>query len=381
MLDFRVNSRSRSRTQPSSIREEHILPQDIFIRMLCTERRRSYRSGSRFILMLLDPGKLLRTSAKPKIMANLLQAMAQSARDTDLKGWYQEGSVLGVIFTELGAGDDKTVVQSLSGKVTSALYEHLHIEHINEIRLSFHVFPEDWDDNDPGGPAGSTLQVVLERETNRQNSSLLLKRLMDIAGSIGLMAVLSPVFLAITIAVKLTSKGPVLFRQTRLGEDGKKFTFLKFRSMYVNNDSSIHEQYVKRLIAGGTNDTAHVNGNQKVYKLTADPRITSIGRFIRKTSLDELPQFWNVLRGEMSLVGPRPPVMYEYESYSLWHRQRLASVKPGITGLWQVEGRSRVKFDDMVRMDIHYARTRSFWMDLKILLKTPRAVISGNGAC
>jgi lipopolysaccharide/colanic/teichoic acid biosynthesis glycosyltransferase len=151
--------------------------------------------------------------------------------------------------------------------------------------------------------------------------------------------------------------------------------------MYVNNDSSIHEQYVKRFMAGGANDTAHVNGSQKVYKLTADPRITPIGRFIRKTSLDELPQFWNVLRGEMSLVGPRPPVMYEYESYRLWHKQRLASVKPGITGLWQVDGRSRVKFDDMVRLDIRYARTRSFWLDLKILLQTPRAVVSGDGAC
>jgi lipopolysaccharide/colanic/teichoic acid biosynthesis glycosyltransferase len=118
-----------------------------------------------------------------------------------------------------------------------------------------------------------------------------------------------------------------------------------------------------------------------VYKLTADPRITPIGRFLRKTSLDELPQFFNVLKGEMSLVGPRPPVSYEFESYGLWHRQRLSSVKPGITGLWQVDGRSRVTFDEMVRLDIRYARSWSLWLDLKILVQTPRAVVSGIGAC
>jgi lipopolysaccharide/colanic/teichoic acid biosynthesis glycosyltransferase len=380
MLDLKVDSSPR--TQPSVIREEFILPQDLFIRMLCTERRRSYRSGRRFVLMLLDPGRLIKSARRGELMANVLQAVAQSVRDTDLKGWYEDGSIIGVIFTELGSAENKAVVQALSNKVSSALYEHLSVEHTNEIRLSFHTFPEDWEDSDPtGSPASSSLKVVLANDTNRQKSSMHLKRLLDITGSIALMTLLFPVFLAIAIAVKLTSKGPVLFRQTRLGQDGKKFTFLKFRSMYANNDSSIHEQYVKRFMAGEGNDSAHVNGNQNVYKLTADPRITPIGRFIRKTSLDELPQFWNVLRGEMSLVGPRPPVMYEYEGYSPWHRQRLAAVKPGITGLWQVDGRSRVKFDDMVRLDIRYARSRSFWLDLKILINTPRAVISGNGAC
>src|SRR5262249_34412286 len=236
MLDLKVDHRPR--TQPSVIREEFMLPQDLFIRMLCMERRRSYRSSRRFALMLLDPGRLVKSSSKPKIMANLLQALSQSLRDTDLKGWYEEDSVLGVIFTELGDTEEKAAVQALSNKITAALYEHLSVEHVNEIRLSFHVFPEDWDDDDPTGcPASSTLKVVLSRDVNRQKASLYLKRLVDIAGSIALMALLSPVFLALAIAVKLTSKGPMLFRQTRLGQDGKRFTFLKFRSMYVNNDS------------------------------------------------------------------------------------------------------------------------------------------------
>jgi lipopolysaccharide/colanic/teichoic acid biosynthesis glycosyltransferase len=137
---------------------------------------------------------------------------------------------------------------------------------------------------------------------------------------------------------------------------------------------------VTRFIVGSSS-TETAGTHQKLYKLTADPRITPVGRFLRNTSLDELPQFLNVLLGDMSLVGPRPPVTYEFERYDLWHKQRLLAVKPGITGLWQVDGRSRVKFDDMVRLDIRYARSWSLWLDLKILLQTPRAVLSGRGAC
>jgi lipopolysaccharide/colanic/teichoic acid biosynthesis glycosyltransferase len=189
------------------------------------------------------------------------------------------------------------------------------------------------------------------------------------------------VFIAIFIAIKLTSRGPVLFRQVRIGQYGKRFTFLKFRSMYFRTDHTIHEQYVKRFIAGAEGTEQSAGKDQKQYKLTADPRITPVGRFLRKTSLDELPQFLNVLTGEMSLVGPRPPVTYEFECYDLWHKQRLLAVKPGITGLWQVDGRSKVKFDDMVRLDIRYARSWSLWLDVKILLQTPGAVLSGDGAC
>src|SRR6185369_7527092 len=161
------------------------------------------------------------------------------------------------------------------------------------------------------------------------------------------------------LAIKVTSRGPVLFRQKRLGQHGRQFTFLKFRSMYVNNDPRIHEEYVKKFIAGAAEQ--HGNNQGKLYKLTSDPRITAVGRFLRNTSLDELPQFLNVLWGDMSLFGPRPPVGYEYGRYDLWHKQRLLALKPGITGLWQVDGRSRVTFDDMVRLDIRYARSWSLW--------------------
>jgi len=150
--------------------------------------------------------------------------------------------------------------------------------------------------------------------------------------------------------------------------------------MYENNDSSTHREYVRQLIAGTAEKHPSDGDGEGVYKLTRDSRITRVGAFLRRTSLDELPQLINVLRGEMSLVGPRPPVPYEVEEYDIWHRRRLLEAKPGITGLWQVSGRSRVKFDDMVRLDLQYARNWSPWMDVKILMRTPAAVLFGEGA-
>jgi lipopolysaccharide/colanic/teichoic acid biosynthesis glycosyltransferase len=149
--------------------------------------------------------------------------------------------------------------------------------------------------------------------------------------------------------------------------------------MRTDCDVKIHQQYVKQFIAGQVNGDEGAS-TKPVFKIQKDPRVTPIGRFIRKTSLDELPQFWNVLRGDMSLVGPRPPLAYEFQAYEVWHRRRVLEIKPGITGLWQVEGRSRTRFDDMVRLDLKYARGWSIWLDLKILAQTPGAVIQGEGA-
>jgi lipopolysaccharide/colanic/teichoic acid biosynthesis glycosyltransferase len=150
--------------------------------------------------------------------------------------------------------------------------------------------------------------------------------------------------------------------------------------MYTDNDPKIHREYVQRLIAGKAVKDDESETEPVVYKIRCDPRVTPIGRFLRKTSLDELPQFWNVLRGEMSLVGPRPPLPYEFEVYDDWHRRRVFEMKPGVTGLWQVSGRSRVCFDDMVRLDLRYSQGWSLWLDLKILLATPLAALKGDGA-
>ena len=228
----------------------------------------------------------------------------------------------------------------------------------------------------------STCIAKRERETksSKKRLPIVVKRGIDVLGSALLLLALSPILAAIALAIKLTSKGPVIFEQERLGQFGAKFKCLKFRTMYTNNDPKIHREYVQNFIAGQTK-AAESNGNEPaVYKLTNDPRVTAIGRFLRKTSLDEFPQFWNVLRGEMSLVGPRPPVSYEFEMYDHWHRRRVLELKPGVTGLWQVNGRSRTCFDDMVRLDLRYSQTWSLWLDLKILLATPFAVVAGNGA-
>jgi exopolysaccharide biosynthesis polyprenyl glycosylphosphotransferase len=284
------------------------------------------------------------------------------------------------MFTELGVDDPNSALSTMMTRVSETLRNNLSAEQFNQISISFHLFPEEWNHDIPQRPSNPTLYPDLARRDNAKKFSCAIKRIMDIVGSALALLLFAPLFLAIAIAIKLTSTGPVFFRQKRVGQYGAQFVFLKFRSMYVNNDSGVHKEYVQQLIAGSAErHPANGNGNG-VYKLTQDPRITGVGAFLRRTSLDELPQFMNVLNGEMSLVGPRPAIAYEVEAYDIWHRRRVLEAKPGITGLWQVNGRSRVKFDDMVRLDLRYAKTWSPWMDLKILLRTPAAVVFGDGA-
>jgi len=212
----------------------------------------------------------------------------------------------------------------------------------------------------------------------------LTKRLLDIALSAILLVLFAPLMAAIAVAVRLDSPGPIFFRQQRVRGDQdwltehperNTFTFLKFRSMYDGVDQDVHRRYMEKLING----KATANGSGSRYKLTRDARVTRVGRILRRSSLDELPQLINVLRGEMSLVGPRPAIPYEVAQYEPWHRQRL-TVTPGITGLWQVSGRGDLSFDEMARLDIRYVDTRSLWSDLIILLKTIPAVFSAKGA-
>ena len=203
---------------------------------------------------------------------------------------------------------------------------------------------------------------------------------MDVVGSLIGLILFSPIILITAIAVKATSPGPIIFRQTRVGMKGKRFPFYKFRSMYWNSDDQIHRQYVTDLIKGNHEKINQGNGDKPLFKMKTDPRITRVGRIIRKLSIDELPQFINVLKGDMSLVGPRPPLPYEVENYEPWHLRRILEVKPGITGLWQVDGRSQTSFDDMVRMDLRYVQNWSLWLDVEILVKTVKAVVRSNGA-
>ena len=202
---------------------------------------------------------------------------------------------------------------------------------------------------------------------------------MDLAGSFLFLLLFSPLFAVIALAIKLTSEGPVFFGQERLGQFGTRFKCLKFRTMYANNNSNIHKEYVERFISG-RESAQNGEAGSVVYKIMNDPRVTPVGKILRRLSLDEIPQFLNVLRGEMSLVGPRPPLPYEFKIYDLWHKRRVLELKPGVTGLWQVSGRSRTSFDDMVRLDLRYSQSWSLWLDVKILAATPRAVFTGDGA-
>jgi len=368
-------------TEPSLSGERSILNEDAFRRMISLERKRSERSRKPFVLMLLDMGNQHPSESSRQALRKVATALSLTARETDLTGWYRNDCAVGVMFTEIGFTDRSATLSTMITRVSNTLRANLIAEELNQISISFHVFPEDWDHEGDHRPSNPTLYPDLTDRDETKKVHRKTKRAMDVVGSLAALVLLSPLLLFIALAIKLTSKGPILFRQRRIGQHGKSFTFLKFRSMYVGNDPSIHREYVKQLIAGkAERQSSNGNGEGGVYKLTKDPRVTSIGAFLRKTSLDELPQFINVLRGEMSLVGPRPPVPYEVESYDFWHRRRVLEAKPGITGLWQVKGRSRVKFDDMVRLDLEYARTWSPWLDVKIMLQTPGAMVIGEGA-
>lgn len=205
------------------------------------------------------------------------------------------------------------------------------------------------------------------------------KRAFDIIISISVIVLLAPVWLIISILIKLDSNGAVFFRQERVGMDGRRFLCYKFRTMKPDADESVHREAYLKNIEGLREANAGDEENPVFGKVKDDPRVTRTGKFLRRTSLDELPQFLNVLRGEMSIVGARPPIPYEVEEYDLWHRKRL-DMKPGITGLWQVSGRNRLTFEEMVRIDLFYIENWSVWLDLKIILLTLPAILRGDGA-
>jgi len=359
--------------------QEEVLVESVFHSMLTLERRRAERSRKPFVLMLLDAN--LENGAAEEILWQAVDIVVASKRETDLVGWYKQGAILGVIFTEVSLEGELPITETLRIKIESAFIKHLGRDRAAKIAVSLHIFPESWDKNSTGWVADSKLYPDLKRKGARKRLPLVIKRVIDIVGSGALLLMLSP-FLAIIVAlIKLTSRGKVIYKQERLGQFGARFKCLKFRTMYTNNDPKIHQEYVQQFIAGKDGLDKSEGSAQPVYKLVKDPRVTFIGGFLRKTSLDELPQFWNVLRGDMSLVGPRPPVPYEFEVYDIWHRRRVLEVRPGVTGLWQVSGRNRTRFDEMVRLDLRYCQTWSIWLDLKILLATPKAVFNGGGAC
>jgi lipopolysaccharide/colanic/teichoic acid biosynthesis glycosyltransferase len=345
-----------------------ILGESLFKDALVRERKRAERFDTPFAVLVVDRSEG-GSGASPWVP--ILRALKSVKRDIDAVGWLEQGAVVGLLLPDATPKSAARVMQQLRREIAKRLGDGALSA--MSVRLYGHRFG--------AGPEDALLPpvdllidaFVPQRKHPGRDFA---KRALDMAGSLALLALFSPALLAIWAVVKRTSPGPVLHHQVRIGRRGEPFTMYKFRTMYVNAGHGIHHDYMSWFIKS-SGRTPRTGG--EVFKLTNDPRITPPGRFLRKASLDELPQFWNVLRGDMSLVGPRPPLPFEVEQYQPWHRRRVLEAKPGITGLWQVRGRSRTTFDEMVRMDLEYARTHSLWLDLKILAATPRAMF--KGAC
>lgn len=238
----------------------------------------------------------------------------------------------------------------------------------------------------------NTIDVQHQNKLNQaSNTYYFVKRLLDVLISMAALLVCSPILLIIAILIRLDSPGPVIFTQKRIRSTRTKmsghyqwerseFHFYKFRTMVNRADQTLHKSYIKALINHDEQELMSINGSEtEIKKLTNDPRITRFGQLLRKSSLDELPQFWNILKGDMSVVGPRPAIPYELEFYKPWFFRRFES-KPGLTGLWQVMSRCSVDFDEMVRLDVEYIDRQSVWLDLKIIFLTPKAILLHKGA-
>ena len=392
---------------------------------LCEERRRSERSGMPFSVLSVDILTLADAAKKHARLdaLQLKQAVSDivraNCRISDIKAWYDE-TTLKILLPETSMQEANVLCDKLNEKLKIGLRRSLGLENNYDLKKNMVIasFPEvikptECLSGEKTGPAGKpkaatmlehakdetstkTLTIKWDRansmsltwplysdiinESNSTKVELCLKRAMDIMGALAGIIFFSPMMLIVALLIKITSCGPILFRQERMGFLGKKFTFLKFRSMYVNCSEERHKEYVINLIRKKVGPDPQKPECKPVYKMNDDPRITPFGHFLRKSSIDELPQLFNVLKGDMSLVGPRPPIPYEVEKYENWHFRRVLEVKPGITGLWQVEGRSSTTFDEMVRLDLAYVNKFSVWLDLKIMFKTIWVVFSGKGA-
>jgi lipopolysaccharide/colanic/teichoic acid biosynthesis glycosyltransferase len=358
--------------------------EEYFNELLALEQKKCERSKSPVLLMLADLSAFADVTERQKIARSMMEALSHAIRDTDVKGWHVDCLVIGIMFTKITSKEATPpfAPRHFANRCLERLRSHLGPKRFSRIHVNWQVFPEEFPKPSTGeGPKQKTVLPAAMKKKAGQRVGLVAKRLTDVIGSVMAIVVFAPVLAGIAMWVKMSSRGPVLFRQERIGLGGKTFMLMKFRTMFANNDPTIHKEFVRNLIsAGNDGDRAAGAGPDGAYKIKSDPRVTTVGRILRKTSLDELPQFMNVLKGDMSLVGPRPPIMYEYEEYDLWHRHRVLDIKPGITGLWQVAGRSVTTFDEMVRMDIKYIREWSLWLDIQIILKTPLVMLKGNGA-
>lgn len=377
-------------------------PKEYFLWMLKQELDRIERSNQPLSMLLLRTSffeDLLKADTNisfNKVIDTFSVMIKKNFRKTDIKGWYDEG-ILAILMPNTSNPGGFTAYNKFKDKVSESLFQiGITCGKHFDTACDIHTYPDSLFDVNhfPEKGHGSennseSKEQILSPCIFYQNSyeskgilrlRLFIKRSIDLIGSVIGLICLFPLMSIIGLIIKLTSPGPIFFKQPRLGYQGKPFIFYKFRTMYHGVKDDIHREYVTHLIEGDIEKINKGSAQEPMLKMNDDPRVTPFGRFLRRSSLDELPQLYNVLKGDMSLVGPRPPIPYEVEKYQSWHVKRILEVKPGITGLWQVSGRSITAFDDMVRLDLRYANDWSIGMDIKILFKTVKAVLSAKGA-
>jgi lipopolysaccharide/colanic/teichoic acid biosynthesis glycosyltransferase len=369
-------------------------PKRYFRNRVKEEKIGTCRTGTPFSLILINPFKLISGDGRdPKFVETWVRFMDKETNGSAVKGWWDRKTI-GILVHNTSPED----ISLLIGKLITWLQELGYIIIQSPEREAFKVFTFkgsnnndiNWDNQKKGrslrdctNGLNSNGNVVTYGDLsvlyNIAQHHRIVKEILDFLASVTLLACLSPLFLICAILIKIDSPGPVFYKQKRIGKGGKPFTFLKFRSMHYKADEKIHEEHVKNLMNGKAGLLSTGSPNERSYKLIEDERVSRFGKFLRKFSIDELPQLINVLKGDMSLVGPRPHPLYEAELYNFWQSYRL-NIKPGITGLGQIYGRYNKNYEDVYRLDFQYLKTATLLLDIKILFKTIFVVFSNRGA-
>ena len=382
-----------------------IYSKEYYLHRLAEEKLRAERSHTPLSLLIIDIPYCKKERNNGQLINKLIKKLHLIMRKTDIKSWYEKDKIAILMpdtpkqgalkLTEKVSEEIKKITNGKDpqegnislmvytyGENSSSSPSHFHslsVDSKKNTQAKYDFIHTNWKPVSQGDIAVLSDSYFFDMLADSIVSTSIsfqkgIKRSIDIIGSLIGIIITAPLLLIISALIKLTSPGPVFFKQERLGYRGEKFTFIKFRSMNSNTDADLHRNHVVNLI------TESSSTHKSWSKLENDPRITKIGKFLRKGSMDELPQLFNVLKGEMSLVGPRPPIPYEVEKYKLWHLKRIMEVTPGITGLWQTRGRGETTFNDMVRLDLAYINNWSLWLDFKIILKTFLVVLSTKGA-